>query len=735
MARAGSRRIAGVLLAALAALAPVRASAQGSTDPSERTSAPPVEAPRRRPPPPREIGTSTSISSEELERYGIRSLNEAINFLSLGMVATNPLHAVEVGARGVLLTGDRGAHILLLINGHVVNEPLRGAAFFERGAGIPMELIDRIEVTLGPGSVSHGDTAVLGVIHVITKRARDFNGIHLVAETELLTSLRGAAGAGIEWSAFGWPGELLLEVDYYVQSGPSFDFGPQTYGLDAVTGQPKRFSPDGPSTGVWGGEATESYSTRVPSIYAQLRFGPIELNAHASAYRRSTPYLHPISGVTGDFNEPNNHEIDQIVGLDLRYRRAVTEALGLRARLYLDFYDASRNNTSSAAEDCPEGQPNGCRRLLVGASKWGGLEAGGLYDWTGNRAIVTRFGLDGRYRGMESELNITDRATGVGPPSFGEIEEGSGLFALYLEQEAHLASWLKLDGGVRFDIFSGYGPHFSPRAMAALFPWRGAALRGVYTEISRPPSPFERLHADPTSRIASPDLMPETARSIEASFEQKFGRQRVFVNVFRSFYNDMILLSRVTGEELEAARAAGMLAPGASLGTVHRYRNISSIDAYGVSAAYEGSALGGSLRYGAQATGSYSRRATESGPLPLTVAPQLFGNARITYDFGGSLPAVALAASVLGARPADRAFDAGFSPSPHVSPLIDLRATVSGSLPWVKGLSYRLSAHVAIGEGGPYVIGPVQSATEAEPSAELSPIDRFRTAIGIRYDP
>lgn len=733
MDRAGSRRITGILLALAALSAPAAALAQGSAAPPETP--PPAEAPRPRPPPPREIGTSTSISAEELARYGIRSLNEAINFLSLGMVATNPLHAVEVGSRGVLLTGDRGAHVLLLINGHVVNEPLRGTAFFERGAGIPMELIDRIEVTLGPGALSHGDAAVLGVVHVITKRARDFKGIHLIAETELLTSIRGAAGAGIEWSALGVPGELLLEVEYYVQSGPSFEFGPQSYGLDAVTGQPKKFSPDGPPMGVWGGEATESYTTRVPSIYAQLRFGPIELNAHASAYRRSAPYLHPISGPMGDFNDPNNHEIDQIVGLDVRYRRAVSESLRLRARLYLDFYNASWNNTSSAAEDCPEEQANGCRRLLVGASKWGGLEAAGLYDWTGSNSIVTRFGLDGRYRGVESQLEITDRSTGVGPPAFGAIEEGSGLFGIYVEQEAHLASWLKLDGGVRFDIFAGFDPHFSPRGSVALFPWRGAALRGVYTEIYRPPSPFERLHADPISRIASPDLIPEKARSIEASFEQRFGRQRVFANVFRSFYNDMVLLSRVSEAEFDAARAAGMLAPGASLGTVYRNKNISSIDAYGVSAAYEGSAFDGALRYGAQATGSYSRRETETGSLPLTVAPQLFGNARISYDFAGSLPSVALAASVLGSRPADRAFDAGFSPSPHVSPLVDLRATVSGALPWVKGLSYRLSAHVALGEGGPYVIGPVQSATAAEPIAELSPIDRFRTAIGIRYDP
>src|SRR5205085_938233 len=44
--------------------------------------------------------TSTSISADELRRFGIRSLDEAINYLSLGMVTQNPLHSVEIGARG-----------------------------------------------------------------------------------------------------------------------------------------------------------------------------------------------------------------------------------------------------------------------------------------------------------------------------------------------------------------------------------------------------------------------------------------------------------------------------------------------------------------------------------------------------------------------------------------------------------------------------------------------------------
>ena len=66
--------------------------------------------------------TSSTITAEQLRRYGVRTLNEAVNFLSLGMTTSNRLHGVEIGARGVLINGDYGNHVLLLVNGHAVNE-------------------------------------------------------------------------------------------------------------------------------------------------------------------------------------------------------------------------------------------------------------------------------------------------------------------------------------------------------------------------------------------------------------------------------------------------------------------------------------------------------------------------------------------------------------------------------------------------------------------------------------
>ncbi len=110
--------------------------------------------------------TTSVLTAEDMHRYGIRSIAEAIDFLGMGFVTQNPLHSVEIGGRGVLLTSDFGNHVLLVLDGHVMNEPWGGTAYFEQGAGIPLELIDHIELVLGPGSVLYGGNAMIGVVNV-----------------------------------------------------------------------------------------------------------------------------------------------------------------------------------------------------------------------------------------------------------------------------------------------------------------------------------------------------------------------------------------------------------------------------------------------------------------------------------------------------------------------------------------------------------------------------------------
>jgi outer membrane receptor for ferrienterochelin and colicins len=675
--------------------------------------------------------TTTTITAEDLRRYGIHSLDEAINYLSLGMITQNPLHSVDIGARGVLLTADFGNHVLLLVNGHAMNEQWDGTAYFERGAGIPLELVDHIEVILGPGSVLYGANAMLGVINIVTKRARDYDGLHLIGEADLLTSWRAAVGLGREFTMLGKPAEVTAQIEYYRQDGPAFTFGPQNYGNDAVTGMPKRFSPDGRVAGVWGGVASHEYSTQIPTGYIRLAWGDWQLDARAESYQRATPYPNQFNTNYGDFDDPGTYELDRWLSADLKHRAAVSSIAQLRSRLYGDAYDYQQRINTSAAEDCLAGQANGCRRYLLGVSRWAGLEEQLSVDWLHDGALTTLFGVDGRLRFVTSKTDVTGADSGS-TQTVADYTRTESLVAMYAQQTWRPAPWLALNVGGRLDDDQRFGTKLSPRAAVAIDPWRGGTLKLLYSEAFRSPTAYETSYTDRVTQVPAPDLKPETVRSVEASIQHRFGSHRILFGAFRSWWSDMALLEALTADQIAAAVAAGQLTGDAT--AVTQYQNVSSIDNYGYNLAFEGTSAGRALHYAANVTGAYARRNRPDGSTqPLTVAPQIFGNARISYDLPGELPVIGLAALVVGRRPADRALDGGFTPTPYAPMQVELRATLSGPVPGVSGLSYRAFADWASASTNPYVVGPVQSARPGQPSAELVPVDPFRVTMGLQY--
>ena len=70
--------------------------------------------------------------------------------------------------------------ILVMVNGHPINEGWRDAATFTHDTMI-LDNVKRIEVIRGPGSALYGANAFAGVINIITKEAEDVDGWELSA--------------------------------------------------------------------------------------------------------------------------------------------------------------------------------------------------------------------------------------------------------------------------------------------------------------------------------------------------------------------------------------------------------------------------------------------------------------------------------------------------------------------------------------------------------------------------
>jgi len=672
---------------------------------------------------------STIISGEDLRRYGIKTLAEAIDFLSLGVASSDNLNGGEIGARGVLITGDRGSHFLLLLDGHTVNEQIRGSVFFGVGAGIPIEIIDHIEVIVGPGSVMYGSNAMLGLINVVTKRARDWSGVKLLAESALATSIRVGLGGGGKFSLFGREGEVTSNLEFFKQQGPSFYFAPENTGVDPFTGQPGRYSRAPAGTGIWGGaNAQRSYYADAHSGILRASLGNTELEFHGVYYRHAAP-----TGA-GDFDDPGTGEREWRGSIDLKHHHAFSTLLTLSGRLYADYFALDSAFITSRGQLCPFGLIT-CNYSNSSRAMWGGVEVQTTWDWRGTGELVTTLGTDVRGRLLNTSSKASDADTGADVyPTPPGLDVRDTVLGAYLQQTWQATHKLHFNAGGRLDHDPRFPVVLIPRLAASWNAWRGGTLKAVYAEAFRAPSWDETNNAT-DRRIAAESLAPEREQSAEASVQQQFGPHRLLLGAFFTNWTNLVELRTLSeAETIEAIRDGRTSVPFTPGVQLTQYRNAASIRNYGINAGVDGVTGVDRLHYGLTVTAAIAERLENGTAERLSVAPQLFGNGRLAFVPGGRLPTVALAAQFLGRRTADHARDGGFVPTPYAPFQFQLRLTVSGAVPGVSGLSYRAIANYLLSDRGPYVVGPVTTALPTQVSAQLNPVDRFRTTVGLQYD-
>lgn len=131
----------------------------------------------------------TTISRREIENSGARTLSELLTRFVPGFFTVEDIDDTIAGFRG--LAADSNSKTMLMLNGHVLNAEWFWGPPDSILNGINLDYIDRIEVLRGPGSVTLGPGALLGVINVLTKQG-----------TEGSTETRLLAGGGKDgaWS-------------------------------------------------------------------------------------------------------------------------------------------------------------------------------------------------------------------------------------------------------------------------------------------------------------------------------------------------------------------------------------------------------------------------------------------------------------------------------------------------------------------------------------------------------
>jgi outer membrane receptor for ferrienterochelin and colicins len=666
--------------------------------------------------------TSTVITGDDIRKYGARSLTEAMDMLALGTMSARGGDAGEMGARGIMIAHSSGQHFLLLINGQKSNDVVFGAASFEHA--VPLEIIDHVEVILGPGAVLYGSNAMLGVVNVVTKSAKDFSGGRVGIESSLVTSVRPWAAYGTTFKLFGVEGEVTTQLEYTRQWGPSLFYQPIAGGVDPLTGNPVRYTSASQGTGIWGGaESAQASTVETATLITRARLGKFDLTALAGTARV------PIGTAPSDFDS-DTRNISRRLMANLTYEEQLSAVVKFRSRAYLNITDNQDHIYLSRSPECPTAGIT-CRLQVSGAGVVRGLEVVPSFDWLKNGTLVTMVGADVGWRRGRSLVNEYDRATGTPVAlSTGIFDHEDVAVGAYAQQTWSPVRWFGLNAGGRLDYDQRFSPVVSPRLAIRVDPWRGGTLKVVYAEAYRAPSFYESYFSHPLSPVAD-GLRPEREQSIEASIEQRVGAHRIMFGGFATKWTDLIEYDPFTSVEAAqyVAQHTNALPP------LFQYRNLSSVNNWGMNMSFEGSQLARTLQYGVNATAAIARYTDDhDATTPLTVSPRIFGNAHVAYDLPGILPTVALAASGQSRRAVEQAFTAGFSPTPYSPMQIVFHATLSGALPGVKGLSYRLTGFYSTTDREPFLVGPVVGPSAAYTTPGLNPIDRARVTLGLQYE-
>ena len=156
-------------------------------------------------------GVITVITAEEIAASGARDVEEALQLVAGIQLARDVDDVVSVMIRGNWASEGK---CLFMLNGTPLNEISYGT--YGLGARIPLGNVSRFEVITGPGSVVHGGFAALGVVNIVTKDSREFEG----AEVQAHAAVANGRMSRSTVQAYG--SQRLrqdLEVNYAVSAG------------------------------------------------------------------------------------------------------------------------------------------------------------------------------------------------------------------------------------------------------------------------------------------------------------------------------------------------------------------------------------------------------------------------------------------------------------------------------------------------------------------------------------
>jgi outer membrane receptor for ferrienterochelin and colicins len=517
----------------------------------------------------------TIISADDIDRYGYRTLADALRSVR-GFYITNDRNYSYLGVRGFSRPGDYNARILLLIDGHRLNDNVFGSALLGTEFPLDIELIQRIEIIRGPSSSLYGTSAFFGVINIVTKRADGLKGLDVTGAAGTFASKRGRASYA---QKFTNGATLLL-------SGSSF----------ASHGQRNLYFEEFDSPETNDGIAEDADQDEASHLFGTATYGKFTVQGLFGTRDKVVP----TASFGTVFNDPRSRTIETQAFLAAQYDRALKHGWQLGSRvsynryLYDGDYVFDHSDTGVATSVVNKDFARG---------DWWGAELK-LSRKLGRRQKLA-LGAEYRDNVRQDQYNY-DEGTSV---EYLDDRRDSRNWALLAQDEITLHDKLLVNVGLRHDHYDTFGSTTNPRVGLIYTPATKSTVKLLYGEAFRAPNAYELFWSQTDLAKANPGLKPETNQTSEVVLEQALGaRTRLTTTAF--FYKVRDLITQQTDP----------------IDNLLVYNNVDAIEARGLELELEGkSASGVEGRVGY----TYQRSRNEETGLWLTNSPRHLANVNL----------------------------------------------------------------------------------------------------------
>jgi outer membrane receptor for ferrienterochelin and colicins len=492
----------------------------------------------------------TVVTADEIQKYGYRNLADILRSVP-GFYVTYDRDYTFVGVRGFGRLGDWNSRILVLIDGHRINNNVLGQAMLGNEFLVDVDMIERVEIVRGPSSSLYGANAFFAVINVITRTSKQVKDWELSFQTGSFGTNEGRATYGHQFHSLG----VLLSGTFYNSTGQTLFF-PQ-------------FNNPANNNGITSDTDYESYK----HILATLTYHGFTLQGLFSTRDKGVPTAY----FGAVFNDPGDYNIDshQYVSLDYQH------PLG---KWQLDAgtsYDQARLQGPVPEVPIMPGDP-----VVLNTFSFRG-------NWLTGEIKVSRDLFERNHLTFGSEVRDNlrqDQGDLLNPPNTFSTDLNSSLIsALYVQDEFGITSRLTLNAGVRYDHYSTFGGTTNPRAALIFRAAEKTTFKLLYGNAFSAPDVYETTPDFGVFYDDNLKLKPEHIESLEARVEQGLGQYfQLSSGVYRNRITDLITLAsnpidqdfeyenagsaQATGMDVElSGRASNGVQGKASFDYVHAY--------------------------------------------------------------------------------------------------------------------------------------------------------------------